>query len=117
MTMTTSVSTADVTASLLDEVERIAPIIKARAAGAAANRRLATAGYAAMFEARLFAMLQPRAHGGLELHPVEAMKVWEAVARIDPSAAWNLVMNQAIATAAGWLTEDAAREVLRDGPT
>ena len=34
-----------------------------------------------MYDAGLFAMLAPRAHGGLEVHPVEAMRVWEAVAR------------------------------------
>ena len=37
----------------------------------------------------------PGRYGGLEVHPVEAMRVWEAVARVDSAAAWNLVMNQA----------------------
>jgi alkylation response protein AidB-like acyl-CoA dehydrogenase len=45
------------------------------------------------------------------------MRVWEAVARVDPSAAWNLVMNQAIAGIVAWLPEASAREVLGDGPT
>jgi len=49
-----------------------------------------------MYDAGLFAMLAPKAYGGLELHPVEVMRVWEAVVRIDSSAAWNPVMNQGI---------------------
>jgi alkylation response protein AidB-like acyl-CoA dehydrogenase len=105
------------TARLLGEVERIAPIIRQYAAAAETNRRLATAVWDAMYDAGLFGMLAPRAYGGLELSPMEAMPVWEAVARLDPSAAWNLVMNQAIAASAAWLTEAGAREVLRDGPT
>jgi indole-3-acetate monooxygenase len=61
-------------------------------------------------------MLAPKAHGGLELHPVEVMQVWEAVARIDSTAAWNLVMNQAISAYAAWLPPEGAREVFRHGP-
>ena len=69
-----------------------------------------------MYEAGLFAMLAPRAHGGLEVHPVEAMQVWEAVARIDSAAAWNLVMNQGISAYAAWMSPEGARELFRDGP-
>ena len=70
-----------------------------------------------MTDAGLFTMLVPRAHGGLELAPIDALPVWEAVARIDPSAAWNLVMVQTAAAMVAWLSEDGVREVLRDGPT
>jgi indole-3-acetate monooxygenase len=73
--------------------------------------------YDAIYEAGLLAMLAPKAYGGLELHPVEAMRVREAVARIDASAAWNLVMNQAIAAYAAWLPAAGAPELFRDGPT
>ena len=104
-------------AELLDRVERIAPLIRQEAAGGEANRRLSTAVWDAMQDAGLFGMLAPKAYGGLELAPMDAMPVWEAVARADPSAAWNLVMNQAIAAMVAWLTEAGAREVLRDGPT
>jgi indole-3-acetate monooxygenase len=69
-----------------------------------------------MYRAGLFAMLAPKAYRGLELHPIEAMRVWEAVARIDSAAAWNLVMNQAISAYAAWLPAEGARDVFRDGP-
>src|SRR5438105_942349 len=96
-------TTSDVTTHLLRAVERIGPLIKEHAPTAEANRRLTSTVYDAMYEAGLFAILAPKAYGGLELHPVEAMQVWEAVARIDASAAWNLAMNQAVAQYAAWL--------------
>src|SRR3982751_3477486 len=68
-----------VTQALLQAVEEIRQIIEAHAGSAAANRRLPDAVYDAMERAGLFAMLAPKAYGGLELHPVEAMRVWEAV--------------------------------------
>jgi alkylation response protein AidB-like acyl-CoA dehydrogenase len=105
------------TAMLLEQVARIAPLIGEHAAGAEADRRLASVVYDAMYDAGLFGMLAPRAYGGLELHPVGALEVWEAVARVDPSAAWNLVMGQAVAACLAWLPAEGAREVLHDGPT
>src|SRR5215210_7130543 len=110
-------TSAGVAASLLDRVERITPLIKEHAPAAEMSRRLSTTVWDAMEDAGLFAMLAPRAYGGLELHPVDAMPVWEAVARADPAAAWNLVMGQAVATIVAWLPAASAREVLRDGPT
>jgi alkylation response protein AidB-like acyl-CoA dehydrogenase len=62
-------------------------------------------------------MLAPRAYGGLELHLLDTMRVWEAVARVDSSAAWNLVMNQVIAAFAAWLPAAGASELFSDGPT
>jgi indole-3-acetate monooxygenase len=110
-------TTVGVTERLLGEVERIAPLIREHASSAEANRRLSPAVWDAMEEVGLFGMLAPRAYGGHELPPVDAMPVWEAVARVDSSAAWNLVMNQAIAATVAWLPAASARDVLRDGPT
>jgi indole-3-acetate monooxygenase len=60
-------------------------------------------------------MSAPRARGGLELHPVESMQVWEAIARIDSAAAWNLVMNQGIAAYAAWLPAEGADDLFSQG--
>lgn len=109
-------TTIDATADLLQQVDRIRPLIQEHAAEAEANRQLADAVYGAMYDAGLFGMLAPQAYGGLEVHPVEAMQIWEAVARIDAAAAWNLVMNQGIAAYAAWLPEAGARELFRHGP-
>jgi len=101
---------------LLEAVARIRPLIQEHAEGAEANRQLSSVVYDAMHQANLFAMLAPKAYGGLELHPVEAMMVWEEVARIDSAAAWNLVMNQAISAYAAWLPAEGAREIFRNVP-
>jgi alkylation response protein AidB-like acyl-CoA dehydrogenase len=101
---------------LLEAVARIRPLIEEHADGAEANRQLSSVVYDAMYRAGLFAMLAPKAYGGLELHPVQAMMVWEEVARVDSAAAWNLVMNQAISSYAAWLPAEGAREIFRHGP-
>lgn len=101
---------------LLAAVERLRPVIQANATTAEAERRLPGTVHDAMREAGLFGMLAPRALGGLEVHPVEAMTVFEAVARLDSAAAWNLVMNQAISAYAAWLPAEGVRKLFRDGP-
>lgn len=103
------------TQTLLAAVEKIRPILLANAPQAEADRAPTAETYQAMYDTGLFAMLAPRRYGGLELHLSECMCIWEAVARVDACAAWNLVMNQAIANFAGWLPEAGVRELFADG--
>jgi alkylation response protein AidB-like acyl-CoA dehydrogenase len=100
---------------LLGTVERLRPLIERLAPQAEADRLLAAEVYEAMHRSGLFAMTAPRSRGGHELHPIECMKVLEAIARIDPAAAWNLEMNQAIACYAAWLSADGANDIYRAG--
>jgi alkylation response protein AidB-like acyl-CoA dehydrogenase len=86
-----------ITHKLLDAVEAIRPILSEGVQRAETERVPTSAGYQAMYDAGLFAMLAPRRYGGYELHPTECLRVWEAVALIDASSVWNLVMNQGIA--------------------
>jgi indole-3-acetate monooxygenase len=103
------------TEGLLAAVETIRPILLANAQQAETERAPTAAMYQALYDAGLFAMLAPRRYGGLELRLGECMRVWEAVARIDASAAWNLVMNQAIANYAAWLPEAGVKELFASG--
>jgi len=100
---------------LLRAVERIGPLIAEEAAPGEANRQLSAAVYQAMYDAGLFAMLAPKTYGGLELHPTDCIQAWEAIARIDASAAWNLVMNQAIAAYSAWLPPKGVAELFANG--
>ena len=102
---------------LLGAVARLRPLIEADAVTAETDRRLTAGVYDAMFQAGLFGMMAPRAHGGLEMHPTDCLTVLEAVARIDAASAWNLTMNQAIAAYAAWLPARGAQELFADGPT
>ena len=106
---------ATVAQNVFEAVKAIRPILLADSQRAEAERRPTAAMYQAMYDAGLFAMLAPRRYGGLELHLNECMRIWEAVARIDASAAWNLVMNQAIANFAAWLPEAGVKELFADG--
>jgi alkylation response protein AidB-like acyl-CoA dehydrogenase len=108
--------TLDAPVDLLTRVEGIRQLIEQHAPDAEGNRKLDGVVYQAMYDAGLFGMLAPVTYGGLELDPVETMRVWEAVARIDSSAAWNLVMNQGIAAFAAWLPAAGAAELFRNGP-
>jgi indole-3-acetate monooxygenase len=103
------------TADLLNAVESIRPVLADASAAAESERTPTSAAYRAMYDAGLFGMLAPRDYGGYELHPTECLPVWEAVARIDASAAWNLVMNQGIANYAAWLPEAGVKELFADG--
>ncbi|MEN8159767.1 MAG: acyl-CoA dehydrogenase family protein [Myxococcota bacterium] len=101
---------------LLREVERIRPVLEDGGRQAEAERALPDAAYDAMLDAGLFRMLVPRAFGGLELHPVEAYRVVEAVARIDSAAAWNLNQSSGVAALAAWLPKDGGQELYARGP-
>ena len=100
---------------LLAAVERIGPLIAEHAAAAEADRHLSNSVHQAMCDAGLYGMMAPKAYGGLELHPTECIQVWEAVARIDAAAAWNLVMNQAITAYSGWLPPKGVAELFANG--
>jgi indole-3-acetate monooxygenase len=100
---------------LLAAIERIGPLITEHAPAAEVDRQLSGAVYQAMYHAGLFGMLAPKAYGGLELHPAECIQAWEAIARIDSAAAWNLVMNQAVAAFSAWLPPKGIAELYAGG--
>ena len=56
-------------AYLLDEVERLRPLIEEHSAAGEANRQVPLPVYDSMREAGLFRMFAPRAFGGLEVGP------------------------------------------------
>jgi alkylation response protein AidB-like acyl-CoA dehydrogenase len=101
---------------LLAGVERIRPILEECGGEAEAKRALPDAAYDAMLDVGLFQMLVPRAFGGLELHPVEAYRVFEAVSRIDSAAGWCLNISSAVGGFASWLGAEGAEEVYERGP-
>lgn len=102
--------------SLLEAVERITPVLAKFGPVAEQDRRLSSPVYDAMLGAGLFRLPFPKAYGGMELHPLDAYKVWEAVARIDSAAAWNLVIGSVAVCFLPFLPEAAADEVFANGP-
>ena len=111
--MVTTTTTAD---ELLQAVERIRPVIEEHAPRGEELRRMPDPVYDAMVDAGLFRMLVPEAYGGLDVHPTVAYQVWEAVARIDAAAGWNLQIANAASGFAAWLPAEGADEVMASGP-
>ena len=108
--------TTTVTSDYTDRVEAIRPIIEEHSPQTEADRHLAEPVYDAMRDAGLLRLLAPRAYGGDEVHPVEAYKVWESIAKIDSAAGWNLQIAAAAAGFVAWLSEAGCAEVYADGP-
>jgi alkylation response protein AidB-like acyl-CoA dehydrogenase len=103
-------------AALLEEVERIRPVLEECAPRAEAERALPDEAYDVMLDAGLFRMLAPKAFGGFELHPVEAYRVWEAVARIDSASAWNVQISATVSGWGAWLPKEGGEEIYARGP-
>ncbi|MGI9592243.1 MAG: acyl-CoA dehydrogenase family protein, partial [Myxococcota bacterium] len=105
----------DASLALLAEVERIRPILEGCAEQAEAERALPEAAYDAMLEAGLFGMLVPESFGGLQLPPLDVLRIVEAVSRIDSAAGWNLNQSGAAGGVVPWLSKDGAEEVYARG--
>jgi alkylation response protein AidB-like acyl-CoA dehydrogenase len=99
-------------ASLLEIVSRTAPIIQENAEIGEHERRLADATVQALINAGLFRMWLPRAFGGSEIDPVNAMRVIEEVSRFDSAAGWNLQISVAFALFLPWFGEEGTAEML-----
>ena len=75
-------------------VKDVEPVVRKYAAQAEANRRLAPEALKAIVNAGLMRTWTPKAYGGLEMDPIPAFKMFEALARIDSSAGWIVVLNR-----------------------
>jgi alkylation response protein AidB-like acyl-CoA dehydrogenase len=102
--------------TLLDEVARLRPIIEEHSPAGESDRQVPAASYEAMREAGLFRIWAPAAFGGLELHPVEGCRVFEAVSRIDSSTGWLLAISSAFMCTAAWLPEAGMEQVFAPRP-
>ena len=80
------------------------------------DRRLPDDLVAAMHAAGLFHLWLPRALGGPEVPPAEALAVWEELARHDGSVGWCTTIAAGYSRLSGALDEDTARHVFRGRP-
>lgn len=81
---------------LLDRLATIAPRVRAAAAGAERDRRLAPETVEAVRGTGAYAMARPRRYDGLEMDPVSTFRVVEELSRHDSAAGWNLNLATAI---------------------
>jgi alkylation response protein AidB-like acyl-CoA dehydrogenase len=102
---------SDAAATLLDAVQQIAPVLRTCAADAEQERRLPDAARDAMRSCGLYRLWCPKAFGGLEVDPITAFRVVEAVSRIDSAAGWNLQLSTGIDGTGPWFSDEGAKEI------
>ncbi len=102
---------------LLAEVARLAPLMRENAERAEAQRSLPRPVVDAMRDAGLFRIAAPLGVGGLEVDPITHLEVIEAVARIDSSAGWTLMIGAQGAAMIATFGSDAVIERVFAGPT
>jgi len=99
---------------LLEEVRDLAPLVEAERASLDRDRALSPPLVDALVDAGLFRLWTPRRLGGAELDPVSGLRVIAAVAALDGSVGWNVMVASAHGFLAGRLPARAAREVFGD---
>ncbi len=80
----------DVRAKLLDNAQRLLPVLRERVAASEAARHVLPETIADFHRAGFWKMLQPQMFGGLEVHPNTFFDVQITIAAAHPSAAWVL---------------------------
>jgi indole-3-acetate monooxygenase len=103
-------------AALLEAVERIGAALAAGGEEGERLRTLPPATVQAFRDSGLLALKVPESLGGIEADPVTQLEVLEAVARLDASAGWCLmVATTAIGLPAGFLPDPAVKALIPDG--
>src|SRR6266478_2623016 len=99
---------------LLEAVRALAPLVEAERVRLDRERALSPGLVDVLVEAGLFRLWTPRRLGGAELDPVAGRRASAAVAALDGSVGWNVMVASTHGFLAGRLPAAAAREVLGD---
>jgi indole-3-acetate monooxygenase len=102
------------TATYLDAIEKLTPLVAEHRAAFDRDRRLPDAIFRALADAGLFRLWLPAAMGGPELSPAEFMRVVEAASAMDGSIGWIVANGGGMSRVAGYLPESVAREWFDD---
>ncbi len=103
-------------ATIIEETRVLADVLRARAEETERARRLAPDLIEALSEAGVWRMFIPKELGGSELDPITGVGVIEALAAGDGAAGWCAMIGAGNTILVAYLTEDAARAVMADGP-
>lgn len=102
---------------LLATVEELAPFLRENALRAEEGRTLPRPVVDAMKDAGLFRIAAPQVVGGYEVDPITHLEIIEAVARIDSSAAWTLMIGAQGAAMIATFASDSVVERMFGGGT
>lgn len=101
---------------LVTALDPVLPAIAASAADAERDRNVPAEIVGRLASIGTFHMLVPRDLGGSEVHPETMLRVIEAVARHDASAAWLVMIGSTNALNSAHLEPEVARRIYGDGP-
>jgi indole-3-acetate monooxygenase len=102
--------------TLLDAVQRIAPVLRAHSQEAEHRGRFSQPALDALADAGFLRMLTPRSLGGLEVDPLTCARVIEEVSRVDSVAGWSVVNPVGWAWVCARLPESGAEEIFGSNP-
>jgi alkylation response protein AidB-like acyl-CoA dehydrogenase len=97
--------------TLIAEARAMGPEIAALRSEIETGRRIPAALVERLRHARMFQLCVPEVYGGLELHPVDLVRVIEEFSRADGSVGWCVCVSSVCGLMAGALPERAAREI------
>jgi len=106
----------EASATLLNAVDTLEPLIRQHADEAERHRRLALPVVRALTEAGIFRMCVPLTLGGLEVPPLTFYRVVEAVARLDGSTGWCTFIGGAGGLVGAYLAQQTAEEMFGRDP-
>jgi alkylation response protein AidB-like acyl-CoA dehydrogenase len=107
----------DRSASYLEAVRQLAPLIAERRAAFDRERRLTDDVFEALADAGLFRLWLPSSLNGPELSPLEFMRVVEAAAALDGSVGWLVANGGGMSRVGGYLPTSVARDWFSDRRT
>jgi indole-3-acetate monooxygenase len=99
---------------LLEYVRMLAPLVEAERGDLDAKRELSPTLLDALVSAGFFRLWVPRRLGGAELDPVSGLRVIAAVAALDGSVGWTVMVAAAYGIFAGRLSARAAAHIFGD---
>lgn len=100
--------------ALMDKVHQVEPVIRRYQSWQEENRRMAPAVFEALGALGLWAIWKPATLGGLECHPITGLKIFEAMARVEPSVGWSIANQASIDAMGAMLQERGQYEVYAD---
>lgn len=78
------------------------------------NRQLTPAVVTELKRCGVFRITQPKTFGGLELNPIEQLKIIEELARFDACVGWCAKLGNDGGYFGGWINQQAARDIFSD---
>src|SRR5437764_14911462 len=99
-----------------EAAQALGPLIRAHAADAERERRLARPVVEALAAAGLLRLNAPRSLGGLEVDPLTLARLVEIVSGFDSAAGWALMAANSLAWWCARLPDEGAEEIYAETP-